>query len=95
MLTADEERGFQELLKRIGSNLRRYRISRKETQSVMSERIGINVKSYQRLEYGDFAISTRNLYRLSRRLGIPVEKLVTPHYQTLSSPENRIYKRHP
>jgi len=95
MLTAEEERGFAELLKRIGSNLRRYRISCKETQSVMSERIGINVKHYQRLEYGDFAISTRNLYRIASRVGIPVEKLVRPHYPTLSTLQNRTYKRHP
>ena len=77
MLTAEEEKEFRKLLKRIGRNIRKVRMNSQEKQSDMSERIGINLKSYQRLEYGDFAISTRNLFRIANRMGVSVEQLVS------------------
>ena len=77
MLTVEEEKEFRKLLKRIGRNIRKVRMNSQEKQSDMSERIGINLKSYQRLEYGDFAISTRNLFRIANRMGVSVEQLVS------------------
>jgi transcriptional regulator with XRE-family HTH domain len=42
----------------------------------MSEKLGITVKQYQRLEYGDYPISSRNLFRIAKRMGVPVKRLV-------------------
>lgn len=76
MLSPMEEKDFYKFLRRLGRNMRKVRMEKNETQEQVSERLGICVKNYQRLECGDYAISTRNLFRIARRLGVSVERLV-------------------
>ena len=76
MLNEQEKKEFWQLLKRIGSNLRKVRISREKSQEEMSEIIGISYRHYQKLEHGDRPLSMRSLFRISRRSKIPIKELV-------------------
>jgi transcriptional regulator with XRE-family HTH domain len=76
MLTDEESKEFRKTLKRIGRNIRKAREEKRLTQEEVSERIGVNVKNYQRIEYGERPISTRNLFRIARRLDVSLERLV-------------------
>ena len=76
MLNEQEKKEFWLLLKRIGNNLRKIRISREKSQEEMSELIGISYRHYQKLEHGDRPLSMRSLFRISRRSKIPIKELV-------------------
>lgn len=77
MLKPNEQQEFRKFLKRIGRNMRKVRQEKKETQEAASERIGVVLRYYQRLEYGDLPITTKNLFRIATRMGVPVERLVS------------------
>ena len=77
MLSPMEEKEFWKMVKRIGRNLRKVRIDRNKTQEEMSERIGFSYKHFQSVENGERPLSMRTLFRISKRLGIPMEKLVS------------------
>ena len=76
MLSPTEEKDFYKFLRRMGKNVQKVRIERNLTQEEMSERMGIDLKLYQRIEYGERPLSTRNLFRIARRLNVSVERLV-------------------
>ena len=77
MLNQSEQEEFRQFLKKIGRNMRKLRTSRSETQEQASERIGLEMRYYQRLEHGDYPITTKNLFRIASRLGVEVKKLVS------------------
>ena len=77
MLNPNEQEEFRQFLKKIGRNMRKLRTSRSETQEQASERIGLEMRYYQRLEHGDYPITTKNLFRIASRLGVEVKKLVS------------------
>ena len=77
MLNSNEQEEFRQFLKKIGRNMRKLRTSRSETQEQASERIGLEMRYYQRLEHGDYPITTKNLFRIASRLGVEVKKLVS------------------
>ena len=77
MLKPNEQEEFRKFLKRIGRNKRKVRQEKKETQEQASERLGLGLRYYQRLEYGDYSITTKNLFRIATRMGVPVERLVS------------------
>ena len=76
MLSPMEEKEFYKFLRRLGRNMQKVRAEKKLTQEQMSERMGIDLKLYQRIEYGERPISTRNLFRIARRLDVSIESLV-------------------
>ena len=76
MLSEEETKEFWKMMKRIGRNIRRVRLEKNLTQEEVSEKMGVNLKNYQRLEYGERPISTRNLFRIARRLEVTMERLV-------------------
>ena len=76
MLSPMEEKEFYKFLRRLGRNMQKVRAEKKLTQEQMSERMGIDLKLYQRIEYGERPISTRNLFRIARRLDVSLERLV-------------------
>jgi|TARA_R110001599_G_scaffold172464_1_gene363859 transcriptional regulator with XRE-family HTH domain len=77
MLNQSEQEEFRQFLKKIGRNMRKLRKDRSETQEQASERIGLEMRYYQRLEHGDYPITTKNLFRIASRLGVEVKKLVS------------------
>ena len=77
MLNPNEQEEFRQFLKKIGRNMRKLRTDRSETQEQASERIGLEMRYYQRLEHGDYPITTKNLFRIASRLGVEVKKLVS------------------
>ena len=77
MLNPNEQEEFRQFLKKIGRNMRKLRTSRSETQEQASERIGLEMRYYQRLEHGDYPITTKHLFRIASRLGVEVKKLVS------------------
>ena len=77
MLNPNEQEEFSQFLKKIGRNMRKLRKDRSETQEQASERIGLEMRYYQRLEHGDYPITTKNLFRIASRLGVEVKKLVS------------------
>lgn len=80
MLSPMEEKDFYKFLRRLGRNMQKVRAEKKLTQEQMSERMGIDLKLYQRIEYGERPLSTRNLFRIARRLDVSIESLVTNTY---------------
>lgn len=77
MLKPNEEKEFERLLRRIGRNMRVVRKEQRLSQEQISERLGIGLRNYQRMEHGRKAISTRNLFRIAARMGVSVERLVS------------------
>lgn len=77
MLNEEEKKAFKKLQKRIGRNMREVRIAQEKTQEEMSELIGLELRYYQRLEYGDYSMTARNLFRIANRMGVNVKKLVS------------------
>jgi transcriptional regulator with XRE-family HTH domain len=77
MLNQNEQQEFIQLLKKIGRNMREVRKERSETQEKASERIGLELRYYQRLEHGEYPITTKNLFRIASRLGVEVKRLVS------------------
>ena len=77
MLNQNEQKEFYKLLKRIGRNMREIRKERKKTQEQTSETLGLELRYYQRLEHGEYPITTKNLFRIASRLGVEVKRLVS------------------
>lgn len=72
----NSDREFQAILKKLGSSIREKRLAAGLTQEDMedSEKFGIDVKYIQRIESGR-NITLRTLHKISKRLGIPLQKL--------------------
>ena len=77
MLQPNEQEEFNELLKKIGRNMREIRKERKITQEKASEKLGLEIRYYQRLESGEYPITTKNLLWIASSLGVEVKWLVS------------------
>ena len=70
------ERGYRNLMRLIGFNLKAYRTRKEETQAQMARRLDCSEKYYQALERGDKALSTRTLWKLAEKLECSVQDLL-------------------
>ena len=77
MLTDEESKEFWKMMKRIGRNIRSVRRERKLTQEEVSQLIGFSYKHFQSVENGDRPLSTRSLFKISKRFNVSIKKLVS------------------
>ena len=56
-------------LMRFGERVRRYRVSRGLTQSQLADAVGLDRKTVNRLESGQYSTSLRNVFRIATALG--------------------------
>lgn len=66
---------FDKLIRKIASNIKKYRLKSGLTQQDMIEH-GFNYRHYQRLESGKSGINLFTLYRLSKTFKIDLMKLI-------------------
>lgn len=69
------EDDYDNLIKKIASNIRTQRKRCGLTQADMAE-FGFDVKNYQKIEYGNHHFSLHTVFRLARAFGCSVESLV-------------------
>lgn len=57
-------------LTQFGERVRRYRVSRGLTQSQLADEVGLDRKTVNRLESGQYSTSLRNVFRIATALGV-------------------------
>lgn len=68
------KKSYENLLKTIALNLKRFRKQRGLTQEDMAE-YGFNYRFYQKLESGNYSPNLKTLYKLAMAFNIEVEAL--------------------
>lgn len=63
-------------LKQLGKNIRKYRKQNNISQENLAKLLGVTQPCIARYEKGIIEISTYNLYKISRYLNIPIDKLI-------------------
>lgn len=66
----------EDLMKRIGNNVRKYRMARNLTQEQLSVLVGKNPSAITRIEGGQRMMSVSLLYAISSALGVSVDSLL-------------------
>lgn len=74
MKNLDDE--YDKLISHIATNIKALRKRSGNSQSKMGTLAGIDLKNYQRLEYGKHHFSLHTLFRLSRAFGCSIEELI-------------------
>lgn len=69
------------ILKQIGSKLKFHRLYKNLTQEELTEIAGFTRSYYTEIENGKRNPSILSLYKLSRALGVPLEKIVSDDKQ--------------
>ena len=71
-MTEEEKAGYKKWLKEVGAVVRSARKLRGQTQKEAAIQAGFKISFYRDIEYGRRPITTRTLYQLANRLGLPV-----------------------
>lgn len=66
----------EDLMKKIGNNVRKYRMARNLTQEQLSVLVGKNPSAITRIEGGQRMMSVSLLYAISSALGVSVDSLL-------------------
>ncbi len=68
---------YPALLKQFGKRIKELREEDQITQAKLAQRCGIDVRSIQRIESGDYSINLRTVFALSEAFGMPPYDLLT------------------
>jgi transcriptional regulator with XRE-family HTH domain len=68
----------ENILARLGANIRRERIGRSITQEKLAELADLNIRTVQKIESGSLNVLITTLIRIQRGLGCKWDKLLPP-----------------
>jgi transcriptional regulator with XRE-family HTH domain len=60
----------------VGGRLRKIRLERRMKQNELAQTLDLSFQQIQKYEYGNCAISARNLFILARKLDVPMEYFI-------------------
>jgi transcriptional regulator with XRE-family HTH domain len=75
---SQDQTAYVNWLKRLGKNISNRRRVLGWTQALTAERLGVDFKFYQDLEYGRRPCTTRTLFSIAKGLEISVHDLIPP-----------------
>jgi transcriptional regulator with XRE-family HTH domain len=70
------EKSFNEQIKQFGLKIKSYRESLGLTQQELAYRANIDIRTVQRIEYGESNVTINNLYALAEALNVEPHRLI-------------------